>query len=64
MPKLAAKVDERVPWGALHLGLGLPMSKVYANYWGGSIALHSMHGFGTDAYVKISVGNQVFYLLF
>ncbi|KAJ3013365.1 UNVERIFIED_CONTAM: hypothetical protein HDU68_000723 [Siphonaria sp. JEL0065] len=44
---------------SLHLGLGLPMSRVYANYWGGTIGVHSMHGFGTDAYVKISTGNQM-----
>ncbi|KAJ3209039.1 hypothetical protein HDU82_001513 [Entophlyctis luteolus] len=43
----------------LHLGLGLPMSRVYANYWGGTIGVHSMHGYGTDAYVKISLGNQM-----
>jgi signal transduction histidine kinase len=58
MPKLAAKVAEPVP-ERLHLGLGLPMSRVYANYWGGNIAVHSMHGYGTDAYVKIVTGNQV-----
>ncbi|KAI9342852.1 branched-chain alpha-ketoacid dehydrogenase, partial [Obelidium mucronatum] len=44
---------------SLHLGLGLPMSRVYANYWGGTIGVHSMHGYGTDAYVKISTGNQM-----
>ncbi|KAJ3229159.1 hypothetical protein HDU81_005580 [Chytriomyces hyalinus] len=44
---------------SLHLGLGLPMSRVYANYWGGTIGVHSMHGYGTDAYVKISLGNQL-----
>jgi signal transduction histidine kinase len=58
MPKLAAKVEERIP-EMLHLGLGLPMSRVYANYFGGSITLNSMHGYGTDAYVKILTGNQV-----
>ncbi|KAI8833954.1 branched-chain alpha-ketoacid dehydrogenase, partial [Chytriomyces cf. hyalinus JEL632] len=67
MPKLAGKntvanaakgpfeLEER----SLHLGLGLPMSRVYANYWGGTIGVHSMHGYGTDAYVKISLGNQL-----
>ncbi|KAI8812532.1 hypothetical protein BJ742DRAFT_792737 [Cladochytrium replicatum] len=56
--RLAAKVDERIP-ANLRLGLGLPMSKVYANYWGGSISLHTMHGYGTDSYVKIGVGNEI-----
>ncbi|KAJ1537068.1 hypothetical protein HK096_004623 [Nowakowskiella sp. JEL0078] len=56
--KLAAKVEERIP-ASLHLGLGLPMSKVYANYWGGSIVLHTVQGYGTDAYVKIGTGNEI-----
>ncbi|KAJ3307555.1 hypothetical protein HDU76_004567 [Blyttiomyces sp. JEL0837] len=58
MPRLAAKVEEQVP-GTLHLGLGLPMSRVYAQYWGGDIYLQSMMGFGCDAYVKIGTGNQL-----
>ncbi|KAI8846416.1 branched-chain alpha-ketoacid dehydrogenase [Chytridium lagenaria] len=43
----------------LNLGLGLPMSRVYANYWGGAIAVHAMHGYGSDAYVRIATGNQM-----
>ncbi|TPX69955.1 hypothetical protein SpCBS45565_g02073 [Spizellomyces sp. 'palustris'] len=62
VPRLAAKVEESehhvVPAG-LKLGLGLPMSKVYANYWGGDIEVCSMDGYGTDAYVTLKVGNQV-----
>ncbi|KAJ3079176.1 hypothetical protein HK102_003976 [Quaeritorhiza haematococci] len=58
IPKLAAKVGEAIP-PSLHLGLGLPMSRAYANYWGGTIDLHSMDGYGTDAYVKIATGNQM-----
>ncbi|KAI9343041.1 branched-chain alpha-ketoacid dehydrogenase [Zopfochytrium polystomum] len=58
MPELAAVVNERVP-PTLNLGLGLPMSRVYANYWGGTLHVHSMNGYGTDAYVKISVANQL-----
>ncbi|KAJ3137654.1 hypothetical protein HK100_000498 [Physocladia obscura] len=49
---------------SLHLGLGLPMSRVYANYWGGTIGVHSMHGYGTDAYIKISLGNQAEHLTY
>ncbi|KAI9205134.1 branched-chain alpha-ketoacid dehydrogenase [Polychytrium aggregatum] len=63
MPKLAAKMDEPVPV-TLHLGLGLPMSRVYANYWGGSINLQTMYGYGTDAYFRIGVGNQMEHLKF
>ncbi|KAH6559955.1 hypothetical protein BASA50_006664 [Batrachochytrium salamandrivorans] len=47
-----------LPSSALYLGLGLPMSRVYANYWGGNISMYSMDGYGTDVYVNISVGNQ------
>ncbi|KAJ3252718.1 hypothetical protein HDU77_004949 [Chytriomyces hyalinus] len=55
----AAKGPFELEERSLHLGLGLPMSRVYANYWGGTIGVHSMHGYGTDAYVKISLGNQL-----
>ncbi|KAJ3208007.1 hypothetical protein HDU67_007082 [Dinochytrium kinnereticum] len=59
MPRLlAGKIEESGP-EELNLGLGLPMSRVYANYWGGAIAVHSMHGYGTDAYVRIATGNQM-----
>ncbi|KAF8926019.1 hypothetical protein BGZ58_000248 [Dissophora ornata] len=37
---------------SLHLGIGLPMSRVYAEYWGGDLKLFTMHGYGTDAYAK------------
>ena len=30
----------------LRLGIGLPMSRVYAEYWAGSLELHSLEGFG------------------
>ncbi|KAL2918551.1 putative protein kinase [Polyrhizophydium stewartii] len=57
MPRLAAKLNDPIP-STLHLGLGLPMSRVYANYWGGNISMYTMEGYGTDVYVSISVGNQ------
>ncbi|KAF9392015.1 hypothetical protein CPB97_004605 [Podila verticillata] len=37
---------------AMHLGIGLPMSRVYAEYWGGDLQVFTMHGYGTDAYAK------------
>jgi pyruvate dehydrogenase kinase 2/3/4 len=41
------------------LGFGLPMSKVYAEYWGGEISVMTMDGFGTDTYLRIPrLGNQ------
>lgn len=35
------------------LGIGLIMSRVYAEYWGGELQVMSMDGYGTDAYVRI-----------
>ena len=44
----------------VRLGIGLPMSKVYAEYWAGKLELHSLEGFGTDAFLQISkLGNQM-----
>ncbi|KAF9913459.1 hypothetical protein BX616_010019 [Lobosporangium transversale] len=37
---------------SMHLGIGLPMSRVYAEYWGGDLKVFTMHGYGTDAYAK------------
>ena len=33
------------------LGLGLPLSRVYARYFGGELSVLSMQNYGTDAYV-------------
>ncbi|KAI9003248.1 putative pyruvate dehydrogenase kinase [Gaertneriomyces semiglobifer] len=64
VPRLAAKIEEselehRMRPMGMRLGLGLPMSKVYANYWGGDVEAVSMEEFGTDVYVVLRVGNQV-----
>ncbi|KAL8909034.1 MAG: hypothetical protein Q9207_000485 [Kuettlingeria erythrocarpa] len=43
----------------LRLGIGLPMSRVYAEYWAGSLELHSLEGYGVDAFLQISkLGNR------
>lgn len=43
----------------LRLGMGLPMSRVYAEYWAGGLELHSLAGYGVDAFLQISkIGNQ------
>ena len=43
----------------LRLGMGLPMSQVYAEYWAGGLELHSLEGYGVDAFLQISkLGNQ------
>lgn len=43
----------------LRLGMGLPMSKIYAEYWAGNLELHSLEGYGCDAFLQISrLGNK------
>lgn len=43
----------------LRLGMGLPMSRVYAEYWAGSLELQSLEGYGCDAFLQISkLGNK------
>ncbi|KAI9789523.1 MAG: hypothetical protein M1835_001605 [Candelina submexicana] len=43
----------------LRLGIGLPMSRVYAEYWAGSLEIHSLEGYGVDAFLQISkLGNK------
>ena len=43
----------------LRLGIGLPMSRIYAEYWAGSLEVHSLEGYGVDAFLQISkLGNK------
>ncbi|EME81602.1 uncharacterized protein MYCFIDRAFT_32163 [Pseudocercospora fijiensis CIRAD86] len=50
-------LSERPP--DLKLGMGLPMSKIYAEYWAGSLEVHSLEGYGCDAFLQINrLGNQ------
>ena len=35
------------------LGYGLPLSRAYAEFFGGGIAVHSMWGWGTDVYLTL-----------
>ncbi|KAL8822612.1 MAG: hypothetical protein Q9191_006653 [Dirinaria sp. TL-2023a] len=43
----------------LRLGMGLPMSRVYAEYWAGSLEIQSLEGYGCDAFLQISkLGNK------
>ncbi|MCJ1310531.1 hypothetical protein MMC25_004195 [Agyrium rufum] len=43
----------------LRLGMGLPMSRVYAEYWAGKLELHSLEGYGVDVFLQISkLGNK------
>jgi pyruvate dehydrogenase kinase 2/3/4 len=35
------------------------MSKIYAEYWAGSLELHSLEGYGCDTFLQISrLGNK------
>ena len=38
----------------LKLGLGLPMCKVYADYWNGYLLINSLRGYGTDTLLTLS----------
>ena len=43
----------------LRLGIGLPMCRVYAEYWAGRLELHSLEGYGVDAFLEIpKLGNK------
>lgn len=43
----------------LRLGMGLPMSRIYAEYWAGKLEIHSLEGYGVDAFLQISkLGNK------
>lgn len=43
----------------LRLGMGLPMSRVYAEYWAGTLEVHNLEGYGVDAFLQISkLGNK------
>lgn len=43
----------------LRLGVGLPLSRVYAEYWAGKLEMHSLEGYGVDAFLQISkLGNK------
>ncbi|KAL6722164.1 putative protein kinase [Lecanora helva] len=43
----------------LRLGVGLPMSRIYAEYWAGSLELHNLEGYGVDAFLQVpKLGNK------
>jgi pyruvate dehydrogenase kinase 2/3/4 len=43
--------DEKMPLAGF--GYGLPLSRLYARYFGGDLKIISMDGFGTDAYLNL-----------
>ncbi|KAI8870939.1 pyruvate dehydrogenase kinase [Ramicandelaber brevisporus] len=46
------KTDFKAPLAGF--GYGLPISRLYARYFGGDLKLISMEGYGTDAYLHLS----------
>lgn len=58
-PKQLLEMEDRIdrtnrPDPIAGFGYGLPLSRLYARYWGGELALASMEGYGTDAYLHLS----------
>ncbi len=47
-----SKSDFRAPMAGL--GYGLPLSRLYARYFGGDLRLISMEGYGTDVYLHLN----------
>ncbi|XP_076941995.1 pyruvate dehydrogenase (acetyl-transferring) kinase, mitochondrial-like [Bidens hawaiensis] len=53
-------LDERADLGTAEVstmagyGFGLPISRLYARYFGGDLQIISMEGYGTDAYLHLS----------
>lgn len=55
-----AEMDDDEPGPAVlaGYGYGLPISRLYARYFGGDLQVISMQGFGTDAYLHLNrLGN-------
>jgi hypothetical protein len=51
---IAAEEMSRSTGGPMHgLGFGLPMTKLYAEYFGGQLGLESMYGYGTDVFLEL-----------
>lgn len=44
--------EERVPMHGF--GFGLPLARIYAQYFGGDLQINSLVGYGTDVYLKIN----------
>ena len=35
--------------------MGLPLSRIYAQYWGGDLKITSAEGFGLDSYLHLNI---------
>ncbi|KAF8312561.1 branched-chain alpha-ketoacid dehydrogenase [Cantharellus anzutake] len=49
----AKRLESSHDRGRERIGLGLPMSNIYATYFGGSLSLTSLDGWGTDVYLRL-----------
>jgi len=47
--------DKNVFTNTLGRSFGLPMAKIYAQYFGGDLTIKSMEGFGVDAYLHLPI---------
>lgn len=45
--------DNTIDNAFLNNGFRLPMARLYANYFGGSLQLVSLHGYGADCFIKL-----------
>ncbi len=59
VPTMAGTVHEKAEKDEVHLGIGLPLCRVYTEFWGGEIALRTMWGWGSDVYVRLGLGNRL-----
>lgn len=50
---IKATVEEQTHSSVPTIGIGLPMSNIYATYFGGSLDLVSLDGWGTDVFVRL-----------
>jgi hypothetical protein len=58
LPPTIQQDDEDGPAVLAGYGYGLPISRLYARYFGGDLQIISMEGYGTDAYLHLNrLGN-------
>ncbi|CAM6010633.1 unnamed protein product [Sphagnum balticum] len=57
-PVVLGRQDQETPNVMAGYGYGLPISRLYARYFGGDLQIISMEGYGTDAYLHLNrLGN-------